>query len=126
MDFIFNYMVEYNPEILDKAFAALGNLTRRAILEQLAVRGATVLEIAKPFDMSLNAVSKHLKILEKAGLIRREIRGRNHYCYLEHEPLRQASQWIEHYRQFWEKRLDSLETFLTSQKAERKQKHRKP
>ncbi|MCI0530305.1 MAG: hypothetical protein L0Y56_22905, partial [Nitrospira sp.] len=59
------------------------------------------------------------------GLIRREIRGRTHCCYLEHEPLRQAAEWIEHYRQFWERRLDSLETFLTTQKAERKKKQPK-
>jgi DNA-binding transcriptional ArsR family regulator len=102
---------------LDRTFHALANPTRRAILAQLAHKSATVLEIAAQFDMSLNGVSKHVKVLEAAGLIRREIHGRTHYCSLEAEPLRQAGAWIDYYRQYWEQRLDALERFLASKHA---------
>jgi len=114
---IFNHMVEYSMPALDRTFHALANPTRRAILAQLAQKRATVLEIAAQFDMSLNGVSKHLKVLEEAGLIRREINGRTHYCSLEAEPLRQAGEWISYYRQYWENRLDRLERFLARKHA---------
>jgi len=110
-------MVEYSMPALDRTFHALANPTRRAILAQLAQKRATVLEIAAQFDMSLNGVSKHLKVLEEAGLIRREINGRTHYCSLEAEPLRQAGEWISYYRQYWENRLDRLERFLARKHA---------
>jgi DNA-binding transcriptional ArsR family regulator len=114
---IFNHMVEYSIPALDRTFHALANPTRREILAQLAQKRSTVLEIAEQFDMSLNGVSKHLKVLEEAGLIRREIHGRTHYCSLEAEPLRQAGEWISYYRQYWEKRLDALERFLARKNA---------
>ncbi len=109
---IFNHMVEYSSPTLDEIFQALANPTRRTMLGTLARKQVTVLEIAQQFDMSLNGVSKHLKVLEKAGLLRREIRGRTHYCSLEAEPLRRADSWLEYYRPYWENRLDALDTFI--------------
>jgi len=69
-------------------------------------------EIAKPFPVSLNAISKHLMVLERAGLLHREIRGRKHYCSIEPRPLREADEWLEHYRQFWEQRINALEAYV--------------
>jgi DNA-binding transcriptional ArsR family regulator len=112
-------MVEYLSLELDRTFQALANPTRRAILMMLTQKRATVLEIAERFDMSLNGVSKHLKVLEQAGLIHREIQGRMHYCSLEAEPLREAESWLDYYRPYWEKRLDALETFIEERKEER-------
>lgn len=117
-------MVEYKEQILDHTYAALADPTRRAILTRLLQHEARVTELAEPFAMSLNAVSKHLQVLERAGLIRREVRGREHYFSTEPEPLHVAAEWLNTYRQFWEQRLDRLETFLhqkkTSKKARRK------
>jgi DNA-binding transcriptional ArsR family regulator len=79
-----------------------------------------VSEIAQPFPMSLNAVSKHLRVLERAGLVRRRVVGREHHCTLNPAALRPAADWVEHYPQFWEGRLDALEQFLVA----RKQQHR--
>jgi DNA-binding transcriptional ArsR family regulator len=109
---MFNCMVEYNQEALNRVFAAIADPTRRAILQSLARNQATITEIAKPFPVSLNAVSKHVMVLERAGLIRREIRGREHVCKLEPRPFRNAAAWLEHYRQFWEMRLDALERYV--------------
>jgi DNA-binding transcriptional ArsR family regulator len=109
-------MVEYNRDTLDRTFHALANPTRREILARLVARKSTVLEIAEQFSMSLNGISKHLKVLEQAGLISREINGRTHYCSLEAEPLHEAGEWIGYYRQYWEKRLDALESFVESKK----------
>lgn len=111
-------MVAHSLDPLDLTFHALANPTRREILSLLARSQATVLEIAAHFDMSLNGVSKHLKVLEKAGLIRRAIEGRTHICSLQAEPLQAAGHWIEVYRPYWEERLDALETFLEHQRAE--------
>jgi DNA-binding transcriptional ArsR family regulator len=105
-------MVEYLSPTLDEIFQALANPTRRTILATLTRKQFTVLEIAEQFDMSLNGVSKHLKVLEQAGLISREIRGRTHYCSLQVGPLRQADAWLEYYRPFWKNRLDALDTFI--------------
>ena len=106
-------MVEYSRATeLDQVFSALGDPTRRAILQALAMNSATINEIAEPFPLSLNAVSKHVKILERAGLVRREIQGRQHHCWVNPRPLREANQWLEHYRQFWEHRLDALEVYV--------------
>ena len=104
---------------LDRTFGALGDATRRAILARLTEGSLTVGEIAEPFDMSLNAVSKHLRVLERAGLIRREIRGREHHCSLEAAPLQEVVSWTERYRGFWEKRLDSLAGDLRARRARR-------
>ncbi len=109
-------MVEYYSDTLDRVFAAVADPTRRAILSALARKPATVTEIARPFPVSLNAISKHLMVLERAGLIRREVIGREHHCTLEPKPLRQATGWLEHYRRFWEFRLDALERHIVTQK----------
>lgn len=97
---------------LDRVFSALADPTRRAILRRLTQRPATINEIAKPFRVSLNAISKHVMTLERAGMLRREIKGRKHYCRIEPRPLRKANEWLEHYRQFWEQRLDALEAYV--------------
>lgn len=109
---MFNHMVEYTQEPLGRVFSAVADPTRRAILRALAKNPATITEIAKPFPVSLNAVSKHIMVLERAGLIRREIQGREHLCRLEARPLRGAMSWLDHYRQFWEVRLDALEGYV--------------
>jgi DNA-binding transcriptional ArsR family regulator len=105
-------MVDNDSNELDRVFAALSDRTRRALMHRLCVGPATVSELAAPVRMSLNAVSKHLKVLEQAGLIRREIQGRVHHITLCAEPLEGAERWVNRYRQFWEARLDSLETWL--------------
>jgi len=112
-------MVEYNSHALDQVFVAVADPTRRAILDVLACGPARVTEIARPFPVSLNAVSKHIKTLERAGLIRREVLGREHYCYLEPRPLRQATDWLEHHRVFWEVRLDALERHIVAKRKRR-------
>jgi DNA-binding transcriptional ArsR family regulator len=109
---MFNHMVDHLQPELDLVFSAVADPIRRAILGTIATKPATVTEIARPFPVSLNAISKHLMVLERAGLIQREIIGREHYCALQAQPLRQANAWLEHYRRFWELRLDKLEEFL--------------
>lgn len=106
-------MVEHSQSAeLDRVFSALADPTRRAILRRLTHRPATINEIAKPFRVSLNAISKHVMTLERAGILRRQIKGREHYCWIEPGPLREANEWLEHYRQFWEQRLDALEAYV--------------
>ena len=106
-------MVEYSRSAdLDRIFSALADPTRRAILRALTPHPATINDIARPFPVSLNAVSKHVMVLERAGLLRREIKGREHYCWIEPRPLRQADEWLEHYREFWEQRMDALEIYV--------------
>src|SRR5438270_561343 len=90
--------------------------SRRAIVAALAQKPATVGQIAAPFPVSLNAVSKHIMVLERAGLIEREVVGREHRCQLKPEPLRQATEWLEHYRRFWDVRLDALERHILEKK----------
>jgi DNA-binding transcriptional ArsR family regulator len=109
---MFNHMVDHSRAELDLVFSAVADPIRRAILGTIANRPTTVSEIARPFPVSLNAISKHLRVLERSGLLRRQIIGREHYCALQAQPLRYATAWLEHYRQFWELRLDALEKFL--------------
>ena len=97
---------------LSQTFEALAAPTRRAILARLAKGPAMVGELARPFDMSLPAVSRHLKVLEAAGLIRRERRAQWRRCHLEPGPLADAAQWIDHHRAFWEARFDALARYL--------------
>jgi DNA-binding transcriptional ArsR family regulator len=97
---------------LSAIFAALADPTRRAILERLANDGASVTELAEPFHMSLPAVSKHLRVLERAGLLQRRVDGRTHRIGLATEPLREAARWLEEHRKFWEPRLDRLVAYL--------------
>lgn len=97
---------------LSATFAALADPTRRAILARLASGESTVTELAQPFEMSLPAVTKHLKVLERAGLIARSRHARWRPCRLQPRPLREVAHWVERYRQFWEQRFDRLEDYL--------------
>ena len=106
-------MVEHAESAeLDRVFSALADPTRRAILRALTRHPATINEIARPFPVSLNAISKHVMVLERAGLLRREIRGREHHCRIEPRPLREADSWMKYYRHFWEVRLDALAVYV--------------
>jgi DNA-binding transcriptional ArsR family regulator len=99
---------------LDRTFSALADPTRRAILARLAQGEASVSDLARPFPVSLPAISRHLRVLEDAGLLERRKRGRVHHCRLRGVPLRQAAQWIDRYRVFWENQLNGLAAFLRS------------
>ncbi len=109
-----NQMVEQRHPGLNGVFHALADPTRRAMVHQLASGQRTVSELAEPYAMSLAAASKHVKVLEGAGLIRREIEGRVHHCSLERLPLQQALSWLRTYTEFWDERLDALDGFLNS------------
>jgi DNA-binding transcriptional ArsR family regulator len=110
-------MVELHTPQLDSVFHALGDATRRRMLRDLAGGERTVGELAKPFAMSLAAASKHIKALEGAGLIRREVRGRTHLCRLDPGPLAGAHEWLGFYERFWTDRLDALERLLREEDA---------
>ncbi|MCH9047302.1 MAG: winged helix-turn-helix transcriptional regulator [SAR324 cluster bacterium] len=97
---------------LDLLFSALSDPIRRAILARLAEGEATVGDLARPFSVSLPAISKHLRVLERAGLLERRIEGRVHRCRLQPRPLKDAVDWLAEYRQFWERQLDALEAYL--------------
>ena len=105
-------MVKYQASLLDRTFGALADPTRRRILEKLAQGNRCVTDLARPHRMSLPAVSKHLRVLERAGLIKRQRNGRVHQLKLEAKPMKEAQQWIEEYRRFWEKNLDRLDNYL--------------
>src|SRR5438477_6349694 len=105
-------MVELNAPRLDAVFHALSDTTRRRMLRELASGERTVSQLAQPFAMSLAAASKHIKALENAGLIRREVRGRTHLCRLAPGPLASAHQWLGFYERFWTDRLDVLDRLL--------------
>jgi len=107
-------------DLLSHTFAALADPTRRAILARLATGETTVMELAAPFEMSLPAVSKHLKVLERAGLITRGREAQWRPCRLEAAPLAGASAWLETYRHIWEQRLDRLEDYLRELQAQPK------
>jgi len=106
---------------LSATFAALADPTRRAILAHLAKGEASVTELAEPFEMSLPAISKHLKVLERAGLITRGREAQWRPCQIKAEPLKDAMDWIEQYRQFWEERLDRLDDYLHELQTQEKQ-----
>ena len=97
---------------LDQTLMALADPTRRALLERLSAGEARVTELARPFALSLNSVSKHLRMLERAGLVVRRVQGRDHHLSLNAEPLDAAAEWIEYHRQFWEQSLAALEQFV--------------
>ena len=105
-------MVEYNSRLLNRTFAALADPTRRRILAQLARGEECVTELARPHAMSLAAVSKHLIVLEKAGLVKRRRDGRVHSLALEAKPMQAAQAWLDRYRKFWEGNLDQFEQYL--------------
>jgi DNA-binding transcriptional ArsR family regulator len=104
--------LERHDDRLDAAFAALADPTRRAIVDRLALGEATVLELASPFAVSLPAISRHLKVLEQAGLIERGRRGRERPCTLRPEGVAEVARWAEHTRRAWEQRFDRLEAHL--------------
>jgi DNA-binding transcriptional ArsR family regulator len=124
--FIFNHMVELHTPRLDSIFHALGDATRRRMLRELARRERTVSQLAEPFAMSLAAASKHIKALENAGLIRREVRGRTHMCHLDPGPLASAYRWLSFYECFWTHRLDLLERLLRQEDSGRAKPRRHP
>jgi DNA-binding transcriptional ArsR family regulator len=105
-------MVNYNPPPLNTTFAALADPTRRAIISRLAQGAATVTELAAPFNISLPAISKHLRVLEQAGLLRQQKQGRIRYCHLNPQPLGEAVKWLSVYEHFWDGQFDGLATFL--------------
>jgi DNA-binding transcriptional ArsR family regulator len=113
------------PDRLSATFAALADPTRRAILARLARGEVSVMELAAPFDMSLPAVSKHLKVLENAGLIVRGREAQWRPCRIEAGPLKGASDWLEHYRRFWEQSFDRLEKYLPELQRKEKKHGRK-
>ena len=106
-------MGEYSTETLDRVFSAVSDPTRRAILARLAGSDARVTDLASAFPISLNSTSKHIRVLEGAGLVRRTVRGREHILSLDAVPLEEAAEWIAHYRRFWSDQLASLDAFVT-------------
>jgi DNA-binding transcriptional ArsR family regulator len=115
-------MVELLAPQLDTVFHALGDATRRQMLRELAGGERTVGQLAEPFSISLAAASKHIKALENAGLIHREVRGRTHVCHLAPGPLASAHEWLSFYERFWTDRLDVLERILREQDARQARK----
>jgi DNA-binding transcriptional ArsR family regulator len=111
-------MVEYCSRVLDRTFGALADPTRRRILAQLAKGDERVTDLARPHAMSLAAVSKHLIVLEKAGLVKRRRQGRVHSMALEAKPMKEARAWIDRYRKFWEGNLDQFEKYLEKLQTE--------
>jgi DNA-binding transcriptional ArsR family regulator len=118
-------MVKCSSQHLDRTFAALADPTRRRILEHLAGGDHCVTDLARPYRMSLPAVSKHLRVLEKAGLVRRKRDGRVHRLKLEAKPMQQAQAWIEEYRKFWEASFDRLDEYLKQIQAKEQNHERK-
>lgn len=118
-------MVAAAVDPLSSTFAALADPTRRAILGRLAGGEMTVTKLAEPFDMSLPAISKHLKVLERARLIERGREAQWRPCRLHAQPLRQAAHWIEHYRRFWEESFDRLDDYLTELQPEKSKRKKK-
>ena len=114
------------PDRLSATFSALADPTRRAILARLASGETSVTELAEPFDMSLPAISKHLKVLERAGLVARGREAQWRPCRLNAGPLKDAAHWVEHYRRFWEQSFDRLDDYLRTLKAKEKKHGRKP
>lgn len=109
-------MVEYREQDLDGTFAALAHPTRRDLVLRLGQGAATVSELAEPYDVSLAAVSKHIQVLEKAGLARREVHGRVHTISLNAGPLRSAADWLAYQREFWVDSLDALADLVDDQR----------
>ncbi|MDH3582508.1 MAG: metalloregulator ArsR/SmtB family transcription factor [Hyphomicrobiales bacterium] len=106
-------------ETLDATFSALADPTRRAIIARLAAGSATVNELAEPFEISLPAISRHIKVLEGAGLIRREVEAQKRRCHLQPETLKEAEDWIEKTRAFWGQRLNALDKYLDEKHIEK-------
>jgi DNA-binding transcriptional ArsR family regulator len=122
---MFNRMVELRAPQLYAVFHALGDATRRQMLRELASGERTVSQLAEPFAMSLAAASKHIKALENAGLIRREVRGRTHVCRLAPGPLASAHEWLGFYELFWTDRLDVLDRLLRNEDTRKRSARKK-
>jgi len=118
-------MVEGHAAQLDTVFHALGDATRRRMLRELFSGERTVSQLAEPFAMSLAGASKHVKVLENAGLIFREVRGRTHLCRLDPGPLASAHEWLSFYERFWTERLDELERLLRMEDSRKSPTHKK-
>jgi DNA-binding transcriptional ArsR family regulator len=116
-------MVEEEPDELSAVFRALGDPTRREMLRRLSGGERTVGQLAEPFRMSLSAAAKHVKVLEKAGLVSRTVLGRNHYCRLQPARLAEAQRWLDFHKQFWTERLDALDALFRSGALERDDRH---
>jgi DNA-binding transcriptional ArsR family regulator len=108
------------PSALSRTLVAIADPTRRGLLARLALGDARVTDLAARYDMSLAAVSKHLRVLERAGLVRRRVRGREHRLSLEARPLREAADWISAYQPFWEQRLEALDAYLRQRRPHRR------
>lgn len=115
------YSNRRDVQLLDSVFHALADPTRRAMLNDLAAGPCTVGELAAPFDISLAGASKHIQVLERAGLIQREVQGRVHTCRLDARPLHMGAEWMRHYERFWTRKLDALEALLKAEDANPKQ-----
>lgn len=111
-------MVEQNSTQLSAVFRALGDPTRREMLRRLTVGEQTVGELAEPFSMSLAAASKHVKVLERAGLVRRTVQGRTHHCRLDAAGLEEAQEWLAFYRRFWTERFNALDALFASSRPQ--------
>lgn len=119
--YIGNHMVTSSTQ-LDRVFGALADPTRRALLARLAEGETTVGRLAAPFDVSRPAISKHLRVLERAGMVRRTPEGRMSRCELDAGPMQEAAEWIERYREFWELQLDRLKCYVEGQRPNRGEK----
>jgi DNA-binding transcriptional ArsR family regulator len=117
---MFNYMVKYSNAEMDRVFHALADPTRREIVEIVSKRERRASELADSFEISFPAVSRHLKVLEKAGLIRREVHGRVHRFRLETDAMKQAYDWMHEYKKFWMTNLNQLDKFLKKRKEKKR------
>ncbi len=115
---LINQVVNNDP--LTQLFTALADPTRRSIIERLTRGSATVNELAEPYDMSLPAVSKHIKVLEEAGIVSKTVNGQQRECHLEALRLQEAEQWLEQYKQFWQANLDNLDVYLNRIRSQEK------
>jgi len=118
-------MVKYESDALDRVFGALADPTRRQLLERLTPGPVRVTRLAEPFSMSLPAISKHLRVLEGAGLLRRTRLGREHHLELRAGPMREALRWMERYRRFWEGSLEALADYLEKETTTKERKGKK-
>lgn len=119
-------MVDYSAPQLDDVFHALADPTRRAMVARLSHSEQTVGELAAPFSITLAAASKHIKVLERAGLIARTVNGRTHMCRLDTAPIHAGMEWMRHYEKLWNQRIDVLEGLLASEDADTKRAYPKP
>jgi DNA-binding transcriptional ArsR family regulator len=124
-DWLFSYTVKFMPDRLSATFAALADPTRRAILARLVLGETSVGELAKPFDITGPAISRHLKVLERAGLIARGREAQWRPCRIEPAALKSVDDWLEHYRRFWEERFDRLDDYLRTLQTKEKKRGRK-